>query len=64
MAKWKDYAFYVKCNDNPLMLIRVAAENYEDAIKFTKSPYQANHSIYADDRDNVRQITPQYCYCD
>ena len=64
MAKWKDYAFYVKCNDNPLMLIRVVAENYEDARKFAKSSYHANHSIYADDRDNVWQITPQYCYCD
>ena len=64
MAKWKDYAFYVKCNGNPLMLIRVVAENYEDAIKFAKSSYHAKQSIYADDRENVWQITPQYCYCD
>ena len=63
MAKWKDYSFYVKCNDNPLMLIRVVAENYEDAIKFAKNSYHANHSIYTDDRYNDWHITPKYRYC-
>lgn len=60
---WKDYAFYVKCNDNPLMLIRVVAENYEDAIKFAKSSYASECSIYTDDRYNDWHITPKYRYC-
>lgn len=60
---FKDYSFYVKCNDNPLMLIKVVAENYDEAIKFAKSSYAANYSIYADDRVNNWHIAPQYCYC-
>ena len=60
---FKDYSFYVKCNDNPLMLIKVVAENYDEAIKFAKSSYAANCSIYADDRANDWHIAPQYCYC-
>lgn len=62
MFKFKDYSFYVKCNDNPLMLVKVVAENYGDAIKFAKSSYAANHSIYADDRANDWHIAPQYFY--
>lgn len=60
---FKDYSFYVKCNDGPLVLINVVAENYDEAIKFAKSSYAANCSIYADDRANVWHITPQYRYC-
>ena len=61
---FKDYSFYVKCNDNPLMLIKVVAENYDEAIKFAKSSYAANYAIYADDRYNDWHITPKYCYHD
>ena len=63
MAKWKDYAFYVKCNDNPLLLVRVVAENKEDAIEYAKDSYAVNCSIYADDRYNDWHITPKYRYC-
>lgn len=63
MAKWKDYAFYVKCNDNPLLLVTVVAENYNKAIKFAKSSYASECSIYADDRYNEWHITPKYRYC-
>ena len=60
---FKDYSFDVKCNDNPLMLIKVVAEKYDEAIKFAKSSYAANCAIYADDRVNDWHIAPQYCYC-
>ena len=60
---WKDYAFYVKCNDNPLLLVRVVAENKEDAIEYAKDSYAVNCSIYADDRYNDWHITPKYRYC-
>lgn len=60
---FKDYSFYVKCNDNPLLLVKVVAENYDEAIKFAKGSYAANYSIYADDRANDWHIAPQYCYC-
>lgn len=61
---WKDYDFYVKCNDNPLQLVTVVAQNYNKAIGYAKNMYATGYSIYADDRENVWQITPQYCYCD
>ena len=60
---FKDHSFYVKCNDNPLMLIKVVAENYDEAIKFAKSSYAVHCSIYADDRYNDWHITPKYRYC-
>lgn len=56
MFNFKDYAFSVKCNDTPSMIIRVVAENYDKAIVFAKSMYAANNSIYADDRYNLWQI--------
>ena len=61
---WKDYVFYVKCNDNPLLLVGVVVDNYDEAIEFAKSSYAANCSIYADDRYNDWHITPKYRYCD
>mgnify|MGYP004608645289 FL=1 len=60
---FKDYSFYVKCNDNPLILVNVVAENYDEAIKFAKSSYASECSIYADDHANDWHIAPQYCYC-
>ena len=59
---WKNYVFYVKCNDNPLLLVRVAAENKEDAIEYAKDSYAVNCLIYTDDRYNDWHITPKYCY--
>lgn len=60
---WKDYVFYAKCNDNPLLLVGVVADNYDEAIEFAKSSYSANCSIYANDRYNDWHITPKYRYC-
>lgn len=48
----KDFGFYVKCNDNPLSLVNVIAENYDKAIEFAKSSYAVRYSIYADERQN------------
>ena len=59
----KDYGFYVQCNNNPLILIKVVAENYNKAIEYVKTSYAASYSIYADERENVWHIAPQYCYC-
>ena len=56
MFNFKDYAFRVKCNDTPSMIIRVVAENYDEAVMFAKSMYAADNSIYADDRYNLWQI--------
>lgn len=53
---YKDFQFYVRCNDCPLMLVKVLAENYYEAIEFAKSSYSANYSIYADDRYNKWHI--------
>lgn len=54
----KDFSFYVKCNDNPLSLIKVIAENYGEAIEFAKSSYAVHYSIYADERQNKWTIKP------
>ena len=59
----KDYGFYVKCNNNPLILVKVVAENYDKAIEYAKTTYAASCSIYADERENAWHIAPQYCYC-
>lgn len=54
----KDFSFYVKCNDNPLSLVNVIAENYDKAIEFAKSSYAVHYSIYADERQNKWTIKP------
>lgn len=54
----KDFGFYVKCNDNPLMLVKVIAENYDEAIEFAKSSYAMQYSIYGDERQNKWTIKP------
>lgn len=51
-----DYAFRVKCNDNPLIIIKVVAEKYDEAVTYAKDMYATNYSIYADDRYNLWQI--------
>lgn len=51
-----DYAFRIKCNNNPTMIIRVIAENYNKAVSYAKVSYGANHCLYADDRLNVWEI--------
>lgn len=56
MFNFKDYIFRVKCNDNPLIIIKVVAEKYDEAVAYTKNMYAANYSIYADDRYNLWQI--------
>ena len=56
MFNFKDYAFHIKCNDNPLFTIRVVAENYDKAVLYAKSMYTADNSIYVDDRYNLWQI--------
>ena len=53
----KDFGFYVKCNDNPLTLVKVIAKNYDEAIEFAKNSYRAIYSVYADDRCNSWRIT-------
>lgn len=58
MFNFKDYAFRVKCNDNPLIIIKVVAEKYDEAVAYAKNMYAADHSIYADDRYNLWQIEP------
>ena len=56
MFNFKDYAFRIKCNNTPSMIIRVVAENYDEAIVFAKNMYAADNSIYADDCYNLWQI--------
>ena len=56
MFNFKDYAFRVKCNNTPSMIIKVVAEDYDKAISDAKSMYAADNSIYADDRYNIWQI--------
>ena len=56
MFNFKDYAFRVKCNNTPSMIIKVVAEDYNKAISYAKDYYAAAHSIYADDRYNLWQI--------
>ena len=51
-----DYAFRVKCNKTPSMIIKVVAEDYDKAISYAKSMYAADNSICADDRYNFWQI--------
>lgn len=53
-----DYIFRVKCNDNPLIIIKVVAEKYDKAVVYAKDMYATNYSIYADDRYNLWQIEP------
>lgn len=53
---FKDYAFRVKCNNNPSMTIRLVSENYDEAVSYAKNMYAADNSIYADDRYNLWQI--------
>lgn len=56
MFNFKDYAFRVKCNNTPSMIIKVVAEDYGKAVSYAKSMYAANNSICADDRYNFWQI--------
>ena len=56
MFNFKDYAFRVKCNNTPSMIIKVVAEDYDKAISYAKDYYASNNSIYADDRYNLWQI--------
>lgn len=56
MFNFKDYTFRVKCNDNPLIIIKVVAEKYDEAVTYAKDMYATNYSIYADDRYNLWQI--------
>ena len=56
MFNFKDYAFRVKCNNTPSMIIKVIAEDYDKAISYAKGMYAADNSIYADDRYNFWQI--------
>ena len=56
MFNFKDYAFRVKCNKTPSMIIKVVAENYDKAISSANSMYAADNSICADDRYNFWQI--------
>lgn len=56
MFNFKDYAFRVKCNNTPSMIIKVVAEDYDKAISYAKNMYAADNSIYADDRYNLWQI--------
>ena len=58
MFNFNDYIFRVKCNNNPSMIIRLVAENYDKAISYAKNYYAADNSIYADDRYNLWQIEP------
>lgn len=51
-----NYAFRIKCNNNPTMIIRVIAENYDNAVSYAKVSYGANNCLYADDRLNVWEI--------
>lgn len=53
---WKDYRFYVKCNEHPTIIVKVVAENEEKAIRFAKNSYSANYSIYTDERCNKWEI--------
>lgn len=56
MFNFKDYIFRVKCNNNSSMIIRLVAEDYDEAVSYAKDYYAADHSIYADDRYNLWQI--------
>lgn len=56
MFNFKDYAFRVKCNNTPSMIIKVVAEDYDKAVSYAKNMYAADNSIYADDRYNFWQI--------
>ena len=56
MFNFKDYIFCVKCNNNPSIIIRLVAEDYDEAVSYAKNYYAADHSIYADDRYNLWQI--------
>ena len=56
MFNFKDYIFFVKCNDSPSMTITLVAENYEKAVSYAKDYYATENSIYADDRYNLWQI--------
>lgn len=56
MFNFKDYAFRVKCNNTPSIIIKVVAEDYDKAISYAKNMYAADNSIYADDRYNLWQI--------
>ena len=58
MFNFKDYAFRVKCNKTPSMIIKVVAEDYDKAISYAKIMYAADNSIYTDDRYNLWQIEP------
>lgn len=53
---FNDYTFNIKCNENPYMLIKVVAENYDKAVIYAKSVYAASHPVYADDRENHWEI--------
>lgn len=37
MFNFKDYAFRVKCNNTPSMIIKVVAEDYDKAISYAKA---------------------------
>ena len=56
MFNFKAYAFRIKCNNTPSMIIKVVAENYDKAVSYAKSMYAADNSICADDRYNFWQI--------
>ena len=56
MFNFKDYAFRVKCNNTPSMIIKVVAEDYDKAISYADCSLTADNSIYADDRYNIWQI--------
>lgn len=56
MFNFKDYAFRVKCNNTPSMIIKVVAEDYDKAISYAKNMYATDNSIYADDHYNLWQI--------
>ena len=56
MFNFKDYAFRVKCNNTPSMIITLVAENHDKALSYAKDYYASNNSIYADDRYNLWQI--------
>lgn len=58
MFNFKDYTFRVKYNDTPPMIIKVVAENYDEAVSYAKNMYASDNSIYADDRYNLWQVEP------
>ena len=49
----RDFSFYVKCNEHPMMRINVVADNIEEAKRYVKNMYSAQHTIYADERFNT-----------